>query len=55
MIVKETYEATYPHYPFAPLVRAALAVAARFKARDTGARAVHGAGDIVDRPIGSAA
>lgn len=41
MINRDTFEATYPHYPFAPLVRAGLAIAAWFSARErrgTGAR-----------------
>ena len=42
MINRDTFEATYPHYPFAPLVRAGLAIVAwllaRKQLRGTGAR-----------------
>lgn len=47
-MTKETFETTYPHYPFAPLVRAGIAVAAWLKGRrrpDSG----------VDGALGSAA
>lgn len=33
MIIRDTFEATYPHYPFAPLVRAGIAVAAWLSTR----------------------
>lgn len=33
MMVRRTFEATYPHYPFAPLVRAGMSVAAWLNSR----------------------
>lgn len=34
MIIRDTFEATYPHYPFAPLVRAGIAIAAWLSGHD---------------------
>jgi hypothetical protein len=57
MIVKKSFEATYPHYAFAPLVRLGIAIAAWITGRSpTGkATAGHGADGVIGGAHGAAA
>lgn len=51
MIIRDSFEATYPHYPFAPLVRAGIAIAAWL----TGRKHAAGAAGNYGHTFGSAA
>lgn len=55
MIIKENFEATYPHYAFAPLVRLGIAIAAIFSRRSLNASLPGAPGGTVGGALGSAA
>ena len=55
MISKDTFEATYPHYPFAPLVRAGVAIAAWLSAREMFRGTGASSGGAAGNALGSAA
>ena len=55
MIIKENFEATYPHYAFAPLVHMGIAIAAYFSSRSRNASLPGAPGSTVGGALGSAA